>query len=272
LIIKKDKHCINYIYIFGKLIFNYNRNKIVINKFSNPKILFNNKDIKVCICTIGKQENKYIKEFVEYYEKYGVDKIFLYDNNDLKGEHFEEIIKDYINKGFVQINNLRGIKKPRTKALKDCYMNNNKLFDWLIFYDIDEYIHLKNISNIKEFLKDKKFIHCKKIYLNWVIHTDNNLLKYDNRSLHERFQELEPNAYKNDKKCIGNGKTIIRGKIANIKITEVHYLDKNIPSCNSKGKIIKFIKRNMMKNLDFENYYINQKYFQDRLILSLDIK
>ena len=42
-------------------------------------------------------------------------------------------------------------------------MNNNKRFDWLIFYDIDEYIHLKNISNIKEFLNDKKFILCNKI-------------------------------------------------------------------------------------------------------------
>ena len=31
-------------------------------------------------------ENKYIREFVEFYEKHGVDKIFLYDNNDIDGE------------------------------------------------------------------------------------------------------------------------------------------------------------------------------------------
>ena len=139
-------------------------NKIEINKINKTKIQFNKKDIKICICTIGKQENKYIREFIQYYEKYGIDKIFLYDNNDEDGENFEEVIKDYIDKGFVQISNLRGIKQPGAKALKDCYMKNNKMFDWLIFYDIDEYIHLKNISNIKEFLKDKKFIHCKKIY------------------------------------------------------------------------------------------------------------
>jgi hypothetical protein len=251
-----------YLCIFRKFILNYDRNKIVINKKSNPKIQLNKKEIKVCICTIGKQENKYIKEFVEYYEKYGIDKIFLYDNNEKEGEHFEEVIKDYIDKGFVQITNWRGIKLPGKKALKECYMNNNKRFDWLIFYDIDEYIHLKNISNIKEFLNDKKFILCNKIYLNWVFHTDNNLLKYDNRSLHERFPESEPNSLKKNKNYYGTGKTIIRGRINNINIKEVHLLDEKIPSCNSYGKIINFTRKNHMKNLDFENYYIDHYYFK----------
>ena len=47
------------------------------------EIYFKIKNTKVCICTLGKKENRYVREFVEYYEKYGIDKIFLYDNNDL---------------------------------------------------------------------------------------------------------------------------------------------------------------------------------------------
>lgn len=43
--------------------------------------------LKVCICTIGKKENKYALEFVEYYKKFGVDKIFIYDNNDVDGKN-----------------------------------------------------------------------------------------------------------------------------------------------------------------------------------------
>ncbi len=31
------------------------------------------KDIKVCVCTLGKLENKYIREFVQHYKNYGVD-------------------------------------------------------------------------------------------------------------------------------------------------------------------------------------------------------
>ena len=246
-------------YSFRKLILYAHRNKYK----NNHKISqLNKKDIKVCVCTVGKQENKYVREFVNHYEKYGIDKIFLYDNNDKDGENFEEVIKDYIDKGFVQINNWRGIKQPGIKTLMDCYKNYNQAYDWFIFYDLDEYIYLKNISNIKEFLNDKKFNKCNKIYLNWVMHTDNNLLKYDNRSLHDRFPELEPNAYKKDKNITGNGKTIMRGRIKNVRMKEVHYLDKSIPSCNSQGRIFRFIKGNIMNNLDFENYYIDHYYFK----------
>ena len=101
-----------------------------------------NKNIKVCICTIGKEENKYIREFVEYYEKFGVDKIFLYDNNDKNMEHFEDVIEDYVDKGFVKIFNWRGIERPHFKAINDCYIRYNQQYDWFIFYDIDEFIHL----------------------------------------------------------------------------------------------------------------------------------
>ena len=58
---------------------------------------------KICLCVLGKNENLYIKEFIEYYKKYGVDKIFLYDNNDKDGERFEEILSQYIDNKFVEI-------------------------------------------------------------------------------------------------------------------------------------------------------------------------
>ena len=88
----------------------------------------NNKITKVCICTIGKKENLYIREFVTYYEKFGVDKIYLYDNNDEDNEHFEDVIADYIDKGFVKILNWRNIESPQFKAIEDCYLNYNKYY------------------------------------------------------------------------------------------------------------------------------------------------
>ena len=50
--------------------------------------------LKVLICTIGKNENKYIKEFVKHYEKLKITKIIIYDNNDINGENFENILKN----------------------------------------------------------------------------------------------------------------------------------------------------------------------------------
>ena len=80
--------------------------------------LFN---IKVCICTLGKEENKYILEFIEHYKKIGVDKIYLYDNSNIDGEHFEEVIDKYIKSGFVEIVDFRGGRGIQTKIVNDCY-------------------------------------------------------------------------------------------------------------------------------------------------------
>ena len=100
---------------------------------------------KVCLCTLAKNENRYIREYVQHYEKYGVDKIFLYDNNDVEGEKFDDILSDYIQNGFVEVRNWRGKAKALMPIMNDCYQTNYKIYDWLIFYEIDEYIHLNHL-------------------------------------------------------------------------------------------------------------------------------
>ena len=54
---------------------------IIILFISNLLIIYESKlePIKnVCLCLIAKDENKYIIEFIEYYKKYGIDKIYFY--------------------------------------------------------------------------------------------------------------------------------------------------------------------------------------------------
>ena len=80
-----------------------------------------------------------------------------------------------------------------------------------MIYDIDEYIHLNNYSNIKDFLNEKKFDNCTKIYLNWVVHTDNNKIHYENKSLFERFPEVEKNAKEKNNGVTHRVKCILRG-------------------------------------------------------------
>ena len=73
---------------------------IIIYKYSFSKSKKQNmkkEDINIALCTLGKKENLYIKEFSDHYKNYGVNKIYLYDNNDIDGEIFEDEINDYIN-------------------------------------------------------------------------------------------------------------------------------------------------------------------------------
>ena len=225
--------------------------------YKNIFFLFNKTNkkniIKVCICTVGKLESNYILQFVEHYKKYGVDKIYLYDNNDINGERFDYILSDYIKDNYVEISNYRGKEGKQLKIFQNCYKQNHKNYDWLIFYDIDEFIYLKNYKNIKDFLTDKKFNKCQSIYLNWIIHTDNNLIYYDNRTLYERFPEI----YINKNYC--NGKTIIKGNIENIEMKTTHLLDIKIERCNGFGKKIK-TNGIYCKKPDYKYYYIDHYY------------
>ena len=95
---------------------------LIISKPKNDTVII--PDIKVCLCTIGRDENRYIREFVSHYEKYGVDKIFLYDNNIVNGEKFEDVINDYVQKGFVEILNWRGKEAPIFSVMNESSVAN----------------------------------------------------------------------------------------------------------------------------------------------------
>ena len=221
---------------------------IISNNHFNKKI-----SMKVCLCTSGKKENLYAKEFVEHYKKYGVDKIFIYDNNDLNGEYFEESISNYIMNDYVQIINFRGQNKIQLKAMNDCYKKNFLQYDWLLFYDIDEFIFLKDFYNIKSFLNQTKFNDCKIILLNWVIRSDNELIYYDNRSLFTRFKKRG----KKIKNAI-DVKPILRGSIST-KIIDAHQINNRLKKCDGFGRK-KYFEGINDKNPDYQFYYLNHFY------------
>ena len=233
-------------------------NKIIFLIFIlSTHMIFNNFDFlsktKVCLCSPAKKENMYLKEFIEHYKSYNVDNIFLYDNNDINGEHFEEVINDYVKSGYVKIINFRGKKNVFYKMLNDCYKRNYLKYDWLIFYEIDEYIFLSNYNDIKKFLIEDKYNNCETIQLNWIMHTDNNNIYYENKPLKIRFPETKT-SFK-----IAGIKSILKGKIPNITINCVHKINSNLKTCDGFGRRTN-ISGAGTDRLDNQYYYIDH-YF-----------
>ena len=64
--------------------------------------------MKIAICAIIRNENLYLREWVEHHKHMGFDHIILYDNNNPDGEYPHQVIGDYIMSGFVEVNNVRG--------------------------------------------------------------------------------------------------------------------------------------------------------------------
>ena len=256
IVLHNNKKYLIIILIFISLILIYKLKNLIKKEIINFRII---KKTKVCICSPVKDENRYIKEFVEHYKKYGVDKIFIYDNNEIDGERLENAIGEYIKIGLVKVLNYRGQKAPHFDIMNDCYKKNYRIYDWLIFFDLDEYIHLFNYTNIKLYLQRDIFKKCEKIHLNWVHHTDNNLLYYDERPLHIRFPEVEPNAKNNVKGSYNCVKSILRGHIPNVVINCVHKLNMKLKGCDGFGNP-QVIDKYGTHNSDFRFYYIDHYY------------
>ena len=124
------------------------------------KFIFVKKKIKVCVCSCGKNENAYAKEFVQHYAKFGVDIIYIYDNNDINDERFDDVLEEYVSQGFVKILDYRGKSKIQMMAFNHCYQKNKHKYDYFIYFDMDEFIYLKNYNNIKEYLSQNHFEKC----------------------------------------------------------------------------------------------------------------
>ena len=216
---------------FKKIIF---VNGSAIKKLNNKE-----RNLKVCLCVIGKKENLYVKEYIEHYKKIGYNHIFIYDNNDINDEKFEDIIQKDIICGFVTIINYRGYILDQTNAYKDCYEKNNRDYDWLSFFDFDEFLEFNNKNQtIQTFLSSKRYVNCQNIKINWLIYKNNNSLYYNNNTLQKR---LTIPLYKDGANI--HIKSTVRGNLSEnywSKRANPHTSLTNFTSCNSLGKKINY--------------------------------
>lgn len=221
--------------------------------------------MKVGLCCIGRLENRYIREFVEHYKSIGFDNIFLYDNNHDGEERFEDAISDYIDNGFVEVTDFRNIEAAQLLAYNDCYKKHGNDYDWIAFFDVDEFLTLVQDKNIKDYLDRFKDVDVVKV--NWMIFTDNNLVTDDGRGCLERF--TEPMEY--DKHVTYNFpqnyhvKSIVRGGggIENFTWTATPHTP-NMPNLKYCDSIGNSSTQSPFQPYNFETVYI--KHFTTKTI------
>jgi hypothetical protein len=113
--------------------------------------------MKVGLVNVAKWEDYYLKEWLDYNQKLGFDKVLMYQNDwECKLNH-PILEKGICNGGSIQV------------PLYNQVLNDNTEFDWLAFIDCDEFIVLKKHNNIKELIeeyKDKTNV----IALNWIFY------------------------------------------------------------------------------------------------------
>ena len=221
----------------------YQRFKLKFQEMGLNEIeMMNKNDLMTLICCIGKNENRYVREYVEYYKKLGVTHIRIYDNNDIDGEHFEDVIGDYIDSGFVSIIDYRGRKFCQLQSYQECYDELGCYYDWIMFIDCgDEYLTLINHNNISEFLSSECFNNYDLIHINLMTFGDSDKVEDSNELLQTRFTKPIPFdkciAYKDiPENC--HISSIVRGGLKDVywRMTPHTPYPCKLNSCNDNGE------------------------------------
>jgi len=145
------------------------------------------------ICAIIKNENLYLREWIDYHLNLGFEKIILYDNNDVNGEVPNMIVQDYINKNVVEVINYRGFKTNdkfwgvQSAAYNDCLQKYKNTDNWIAFIDVDEFIFLEKHKKIQYLFENSKYNNYESVVISWLNYGDNGQLYYENKPVLERF-------------------------------------------------------------------------------------
>ena len=149
------------------------------------------------LCAIVKNENRYIDEWIVYHHSLGFDGILLYDNNDINGEKLDVSeypyvsVVDYRGEHIVQPENTKmmifrdGIQEV---AYNDCYWKRCGGYDWVAFFDVDEFLFIDSGMTVNGFLSQDKFDGVDAIQINWETYGDNDNVLYEDKPVLERFK------------------------------------------------------------------------------------
>jgi hypothetical protein len=146
--------------------------------------------MKVAVCCIAKNEDNYIDEWIKYNKKLNFNKIFIYENN----------WRCSLNYDFIEKINFDGECK-QIEAYNHCIKNNIGKYDWIAFFDVDEFLVLKKHKAIQDFIFDYKDYNA--IGINWFLYGNNNV-KFNNNeySLIKRFTKREMQVNKHIKSIV----------------------------------------------------------------------
>lgn len=193
--------------------------------------------MRVALVCVAKNEDNYIQEWIDYHKKLGYDDIFIYQNNwRCQIEELNVIKIEY--DGEVR----------QVPAYNDFIQKNKTNYDWVSFFDVDEFLVLKKHKNIKEFIQDYQDFDG--IGVNWVLFGDNNLTGVtDEYSVIKRFTKRQLGVNEHIKSTI---------KLTDDVIMGVH-APSNKMLCNTNKELFSgSFNRNTLDDIAQINHYFSK--------------
>jgi pyruvyltransferase len=221
-----------------------------ITTFSGASVKKISPIISASVCVIAKWEEQYLVEWIEHYKHLGFNNVIFYDNNDVNNDGQYKVLKPYIDNGFVIYHDWKNIDLENNivqrKSYENCIEEYKNKFEWIAFFDADEFLDLGEYKTISDFLKSSEnFKNYDGIAIEWEIYDDNDNVINDGRRVKERFtrpikrENIQIKNILNMLRCEKSVKsvhTISAKTLCNYRGESVHVLNTKIPT-NGTSKI-----------------------------------
>ena len=156
----KCSHKLTYVYTLN--IAYCKKIKLIINNFIVETHVNQYPDFKneIIFSTIVKNEDKYIRQWIDFHSRIGVTRFIIYDNSNQ--DTLAKLLKDYIaNKKVVLIRWEYPYRLPISGISGQTTQQNHSIYafktsKYIGLFDVDEYVNMqkKNVNNIGMFLEE----------------------------------------------------------------------------------------------------------------------
>ncbi|CAN4079160.1 unnamed protein product [Withania somnifera] len=112
------------------------------------------KQHEMCVCTMLRNQASFLKEWIMYHARIGIQRWFIYDNNSL--DDIDDVIKVLSTDG--NINVTRHVWpwiKTQEAGFAHCALRARDVCEWVGFVDVDEFFHLPTGLSLLDILRNQ---------------------------------------------------------------------------------------------------------------------
>lgn len=158
---------------------------------------------KITLATLAHKDELYLQEWIDYHLKLGFDDIHIFQNN-WRWEGYTPNDKVHLHEYdgvSYKSNEPIWVRNIQAKCFTEFGRKYCSEYEWCAFFDVDEFLVLKQCNTVKDLIKDYEEHSC--LVINWSMFGDNGVTEFNERytsqlkrftkrqnSLHNQFKSI----------------------------------------------------------------------------------
>ncbi|KAL3829530.1 hypothetical protein ACJIZ3_018332 [Penstemon smallii] len=111
------------------------------------------KQHEICVCTMLRNQAKFLREWVMYHGKIGVERWFIYDNNSV--DDIQNVVTSLVSSNYNVTKHIWPWIKTQEAGFAHCAVRARDSCKWVGFIDVDEFFHVPYDSSLIDIVKNQ---------------------------------------------------------------------------------------------------------------------